>query len=61
MSLRDRIDNPDRRTEPLTPVVERRGGEERREPYVAPWRQRQIDQAGGNRFAASVDLTGRAA
>jgi hypothetical protein len=32
MNLRERLDNPDRRTEPLTPIVERRGGTERRIP-----------------------------
>ena len=30
MSLTDRIHNPDRRQTDVTPVVERRGGEERR-------------------------------
>lgn len=52
MGLRDRINRgPDRRADALPPIQDRRGGEERREPFVAPWRQRQIKQAGG-RFVA---------
>ena len=51
MSLSDRIHNPDRRTADVTPLVERRNGEERREPFMAPWRRRQIEQDGG-RFVA---------
>ena len=47
MSLTSRINNPDRRQTDLTPVVERRGGTERREPFMAAWRRRQIEQAGG--------------
>jgi len=42
MNLRDRTDHPDRRDEPLTPLVERRGGEERRLPT---WMQRARDGA----------------
>lgn len=39
MDLRDRIDNPDRRTDDLTPLIERRDGEERRlvEPRWRTW------------------------
>jgi hypothetical protein len=37
MSLMDRINNPDRRTDALTPLVERRGGEERRLPRWIEW------------------------
>jgi hypothetical protein len=57
MSLTSRLSNPDRRQDDLAPLIERRGGEERREPFVAPWRRRQIDAAGGDRFKAVVDLT----
>lgn len=32
MSLTDRLHNPDRREADLSPIVERRGGEERRVP-----------------------------
>ena len=60
MSLRDRTTHPDRRQTDLTPLVERRGGEERRVPFIAPWRRRSIDQAGG-RFLAVSDTTERAA
>ena len=59
MSLTDRI-NLDRRSTDVTPIVERRGGEERREPFIAPWRRRQIEQAGG-RFIAVADTSERAA
>ena len=47
MGLRARIIEgpPDRRQADVTPVVERR------DPFVAPWRKRQIEQAGG-RFVA---------
>jgi hypothetical protein len=52
MGLRDRINRgPDRRAAALPAIQDRRDGEERREPFVAPWRQRQIKQAGG-RFVA---------
>ena len=51
MSLHDRIHNPDRREAALPVIHERRGGEERRESFIAPWRKRQIEQAGG-RFVA---------
>ena len=47
MSLIDRTTHPDRRQDEVQPIVERRGGEERREPFVAPWRKHQIEQAGG--------------
>ena len=32
MSLTDRLNQPDRRTDELTPIVERRGGTEQRVP-----------------------------
>ena len=51
MSLSDRINHPERRQTAITPIVERRTGEERREEFMAPWRRRQIQQAGG-RFVA---------
>lgn len=53
MSLRDRINNPDRRQEPLTPLVERRNGEERREPR---WVERMRDGE-----LSPKDLTGKVA
>ena len=46
---------PDRRQTDVTPL------RERREPFVAPWRKRQIEQAGGDRFRAMADTTERAA
>lgn len=65
MSLRDRIHNPDRRTVAAAPAMERRDGtEDRREPVVARWRRIQLERAeraGGDRFTAVADLTGRAA
>jgi hypothetical protein len=30
---------------------------ERPEPFVAPWRRRQLEQANGNRWVAVNDLT----
>ena len=45
---------PERRQADVTPIIERR------EPFVAPWRKRQIDQAGG-RFVAVAEKTERAA
>ena len=44
MSLSDRINHPERRQTAITPVIERR---EQPEPFMAPWRRRQIEQAGG--------------
>lgn len=54
MGLRDRIDNPERRTDELTPVVERRGGTERRIPRWIEWTRE-------NEKSGAKDLTGRAA
>lgn len=52
MGLRDRIDRgPDRRATALPAIQDRRSSEERREDWMAPWRRRQIEQAGG-RFVA---------
>ena len=56
MGLRARIiSGPDRRQTDITPIIERR------EPFVAPWRKRQIEQAGGDRFRAMADTSERAA
>lgn len=44
----------ERRVTDVTPIIERR------EPFVAPWRKRQIEQA-GDRFAAVADLSERGA
>lgn len=49
----------ERRQADVTPVIERRG-ETASEPFVAPWRRRSIEQAGG-RFLAVNDTTERAA
>jgi hypothetical protein len=61
MTLRDRINHSDRRAAALPVIVERRAGVERREPFVAPWRRRQIELAGGDRFRAVTDTTESAA
>jgi len=50
MDLRDRTDHPDRRTDDVAPIVERRGGTEQRQPA---WVKRMEKNA--------KDLTGRAA
>lgn len=60
MSLTDRINHPDRRTADVPVADERRTGVERRAAFVAPWRRRQIEQA-GSRFVAVTDLTERGA
>jgi hypothetical protein len=41
MGLRDRIDHPDRRTDDVAPIVERRGGTEQRVPR---WIARKNEQ-----------------
>jgi hypothetical protein len=48
MGLSDRINRApdDRRTDDVTPMAERRKAE-----FMAPWRRRQIEKAGG-RFVA---------
>lgn len=51
MGLRDRINHPDRRQDEQPIAEERRSGTDRREPFVAAWRRRSIEQAGG-RFVA---------
>ena len=56
MNLTQRL-NPDRRTTDVAPIAERRDGSERREPFVAPWRRRQLELSGGERFVAVTDLT----
>ena len=61
MDLRDRLNHPDRRAAALPVIEERRDGEERREPFVAPWRRRQIELAGGDPYRAVTDLTRTAA
>ena len=53
MTLRDRIDNPDRREAEVTPIVERRGGTEQRVPT---WIKRMQDGK-----LKGKDLSGRAA
>jgi hypothetical protein len=53
MALSDRINHPDRRTDELAPIVERRGGTERRVPA---WVERM--QRDG---LPPKDMTGRAA
>lgn len=53
MSLTQRISNPDRRTADLEPIIERRGGEERRVPR---WVQRMEEGKLPNK-----DLTGTVA
>lgn len=54
MSLTDRLHNPDRRTDDLTPAVERRIGAERRLPE---WRRRALEQQERVGFVAVTDLT----
>jgi hypothetical protein len=56
MNLTQRLSNPDRRTTDIQPIAERRDGDERREPFVAPWRRRSMQQAEG-RFLAVTDTT----
>lgn len=53
MALTDRIHNPDRRTADLTPIVERRGGQEQRVPA---WVRRMNDGKLPNK-----DMTGTVA
>ncbi len=55
MNLRDRIDHPDRRTDDLQPIVERRGGTEQRVPE---WIRRKNEKDGG---LPPKDMTGLAA
>lgn len=57
MSPRDRIQHPDRRTDDLTPAIERRGGEERRIPE---WRRRSLEST-SHPFLAVHDVTTRSA
>ena len=61
MGLRDRINHPDRRQTAVTPAVERRDDVDRREPFVAPWRRRQLEQRDRLGNVAVTDLTDRAA
>ena len=58
MSLYDRLHPEDRRQAALTPIVERRGGTERRLPE---WRRRAEEQVARIGYVAVVDLTERAA
>lgn len=51
MGLRDRLDHPDRRSDPSPVTTAQHEGAERREPFVAAWRRKSIEQAGG-RFVA---------
>ncbi len=53
MGLRDRIHNPDRRTDEVQPIVERHNGDERRLPA---WIKRMRDGK-----LAAKDLTGKVA
>lgn len=53
----DRTERQDRREAEVTPIVERRQAE----PFIAPWRRRQIERAGGDPYRAVTDLTDRSA
>lgn len=61
MQPQDRINNPDRRQADVAPIVERRSGDERREPFVPEWRRRAIEQRDRLGYVAVADLTRTAA
>lgn len=58
MTLTERIARTDRRDTDLTPIVERRGGTERRIPE---WRRRAMEQQDRLGYVAVTDLTERGA
>lgn len=60
MSLRDRLQHPDRRQVAAPIEQDRREVPERREPFVAPWRRRSLEQS-QHPFLGVSDITSRAA